>query len=163
MTNRSVTDSPLRDLATIWQRFTSWLQNIQGGKAIHSVELSRALSLMIAERWVELRAADGEGSQHRLARREASFFVSNVLQVLAARERRTIIVSDEFNVVVDAEAVHIPRTFLQKLSYRFIPAEHVILSFDCSTFKFWTTIDRAKFEAAIREASAVLSAPSPAA
>jgi hypothetical protein len=151
MTNRSSTESPLRDLAAIWQRFKAWFLDIQGWVPGHNIKLSKSFSLKIAERWVELQT-DAEGPRHRLTRAEAALFVRHSLDVLAAKERCKIVVSDELCVVVDAKTVRIPQTLFQKLGYRFITPEHVIFSFDCVTFRYWAALNRAEVEAGLKEA-----------
>jgi len=161
MTNRSSTESPLRDLAAIWQRFKAWCLDIQAWVPGHRIEFSKGFSLEIAEHWAVL-LTDGEGPQHRLTRAEAALFVRRSLDVLAARERRKIVVSDELSVVVDAKTVRIPQTLFQKLGYRFITPEHVIFSFDCDTFRFWAALNRAEIEARLKEADGILGGAPPA-
>jgi len=161
MTNGSSTESPLRDLAAIWQRFKAWFLDIQGWAPGHRIELSKGFFLKIAERWVDLQT-DGEGPHHRLTHAEAAHFVRHSLDVLAAKERRKIVVSDELCVVVDAKAVRIPQTLFQKLGYRFITPEHVIFSFDCDTFRYWAAVNRTEVEAGLKEADGILGGALPA-
>jgi hypothetical protein len=84
------------------------------------------------------------------------------LDVLAAKERRKIVVSDELCVVVDAKTVRIPQTLFQNLGYRFITPEHVIFSFDCDTFRYWTALNRTEVEAGLKEADGILGGAPPA-
>ncbi|MBR0691041.1 hypothetical protein JQ594_34370 [Bradyrhizobium manausense] len=161
MANRNNMESPLRDIAAISRRFTTWLLEIVGWEQGHRIRLSGGLSLNIAKHWAELQTA-GEGPQYRLSRGDAALFVRHVLNVLAARERRKIVVSHELCVVVDARTERIPETLLQKLGYRFIRPEQVILSFGCDTFRYWANPNRRKVEAGLKEADEILGDAPPA-
>jgi hypothetical protein len=161
MTNRNDLESPLRDIAAIWRRFTTWLLEIRGWEPSHRIQLSKGLSLHIAEHWVELQT-DGEGPQHRLRRGDAALFVRHALDVLAARERRKIVVSHELCVVVDARTERIPETLFEKLGYRFIRPEQVILSFACGTSRYWANPNRTEVEAGLKKADAILGDAPPA-
>lgn len=155
-------ESPLRDIAAIWRRLTTRLRELLGWEPSHRIELSNGLSLKITERWVELQA-DGEGPQYRLTREDAAFFVRQALNALAAQERREIAVSLDLYAAVDARTERIPETLFQKLAYRFIRPEQVILSLGRGTFTYRATLDRTGVEARLKEADAILGSARPAA
>lgn len=150
-------ESPLRDIAAIWRRLTTGLR-----EPSHRIELSSGLELNITERWVEL-LSDGEGPQYRLTREDAAFFVQQALNALATRERREIAVAPDLCAAVDARTERIPETLFQKLAYRFIRPEQIILSLGRGTFTYRGVLDRTEVEARLREADAILGGAPPTA